>query len=112
MNQIFRKKTCPYGQKAVELLENRGIVFEDNIFQSKEEEETFKTKHAVSTTPQIFLDGVRLGGYDKLADHLGEKAETSDRDLRPVVVIFSVSLALAVVTGSCYLALWELALPS
>ena len=74
-NQIHRKETCPWGQKAIDLLKKRSITYKDHIFDSKDEENSFKEKHGVKTTPQIFLDGDRIGGYTDLAEKLGEEVD-------------------------------------
>ncbi len=68
-NEVFRKETCPWGKKAVKLLNSQGVDFDDHIFKSVEEEEDFKTKWGVDTTPQIFLNSKRIGGYTELADY-------------------------------------------
>ena len=36
----------------------------------------FKDEHGVTTTPQVFLKGRRIGGYDELASHFGEQPES------------------------------------
>lgn len=43
---------------------------EDIKLESRAEVDEFKQKHQVVTTPQIFFDRERIGGYEDLADCL------------------------------------------
>lgn len=106
MNEIHRKPNCPYGKKAVQLLKRERIAFEDHIFSSKDVETDFKEKHGVRTTPQIFIEGKRVGGYSDLAAVYGE-VETpapktaKEKTYTPIIAVFSTTalLALASSTG-------------
>jgi glutaredoxin len=69
---ILPDHTCPYGVRATELLEQRGYAIEDRILKSREEVDAFKAEQGVSTTPQIFIDGERVGGCDDLERFLAE----------------------------------------
>lgn len=68
-SEVFRKPGCPYGKKAIALLEEQGVDFDDHVFESMEQEQQFKSDHSVSTTPLVFLKGERIGGYDELKKH-------------------------------------------
>ena len=96
--EIFRKKECPYGEKAISLLKKKNIDFEDHIFSSKQEEENFKNKHKVKTTPQIFIKGKRIGGYSDLADKYDENTDEEKKSYKPVIALFSVSVLLTFAT--------------
>jgi glutaredoxin len=65
---------CPYGLLAKRMLEDSHIPFEDRLLTSREEVDAFQEEHAVDTTPQVFIDGERIGGSEELASYL----ETSD----------------------------------
>lgn len=82
---------CPWGLKAINLLNEQGIEFEDHKLTSKEEVETFKAKHNVPTTPQIFFGEERIGGYTDLAEHLDVEAESADYAYAPVIAVFSTA---------------------
>ncbi|MGB3693766.1 MAG: glutaredoxin [Spirulinaceae cyanobacterium] len=103
--KLYRMSTpeheCPWGLKAVKLLKEKGIDFEDNKLKSKEETEAFKGKHQVSTTPQIFFDDQRIGGYTDLAEKLDVEAEGAEYSYTPVIAIFSTAglMALATTAG-------------
>ena len=53
--------TCPYGLKAKHLLESRGFAVDDRWLTTREATDAFKAEHGVKTTPQTFIDGVRIG---------------------------------------------------
>jgi glutaredoxin 3 len=66
---------CPYGLLAKRMLEDAGIAFDDRLLTSREEVDEFKSKQDVDTTPQVFIDGERIGGSEDLAAYL-ETART------------------------------------
>ena len=63
---VLPDHTCPYGVKAKELLEGAGYEVQDHALTTRAETDAFKAEHGVDTTPQIFLEGKRIGGYDEL----------------------------------------------
>ena len=67
---VLPDHTCPFGVRAKELLEEQGFDVEDNILASREEVEGFKAEHGVDTTPQVFIDGERIGGSEELSAYL------------------------------------------
>ena len=66
---------CPSGLKAKALLQKKGIAVEDRKLTSREQTDAFKLEHGVQTTPQIWIDGKRIGGFDDLKTHLGDGTE-------------------------------------
>ncbi|MBY6002354.1 glutaredoxin [Salipiger bermudensis] len=89
---------CPFGLKSKDLLERQGYEVEDHHLTTKEETEAFKREHGVKTTPQTFINGARIGGYDDLRVHFEldpPKEEQSDTSYQPVIAIFSVAALLA-----------------
>jgi len=71
---ILPEHTCPFGVRAKALLEQQGWDVDDRILRSREEVDAFEAEHQVETTPQIFIDGKRIGGCDELELHLARKA--------------------------------------
>lgn len=67
---ILPDHTCPFGVRAKELLESAGYEVDDQILSSREEVDAFKAKHGVDTTPQVFVDGDRIGGSEELEQYL------------------------------------------
>jgi glutaredoxin len=82
---------CPWGLKAVKLLQERGLNFEDIKLRSREEVDKFKSQYQVATTPQIFIDTERIGGYTDLADRLSAQVEMTETSYTPVIALFSTA---------------------
>jgi glutaredoxin len=61
---------CPYGLLAKRMLEDAGIPFDDRLLSSREEVDAFQSEQGVDTTPQVFIDGERIGGSEELASYL------------------------------------------
>ena len=94
---VMDKHVCPYGIKSKWLLEREGYVVEDHHLTTREQTDAFKAQHGVSTTPQAFIGGERIGGYTDLRKHFGyDKERESDTSYRPVIAVFAVGAALAV----------------
>ena len=92
--------TCPYGLKAKHLLESRGFAVDDRWLTTREETDAFKAKHGVKTTPQTFIDGVRIGGYDDLRRHFGLKVADPDAtSYTPVIALFAMTALMALATS-------------
>ncbi|EFL90930.1 glutaredoxin family protein [Ahrensia sp. R2A130] len=90
------KHTCPYGLKAKDLLERKGFAVDDNLLTSREQTDTFKEKHDVETTPQIWIGDERIGGYDALRKHFGQEVKSKDEtSYQPVIAIFAVAAFMA-----------------
>jgi glutaredoxin len=102
---VMPEHTCPWGLKAVDLLKRSGFAIEDHHLKTRAETDSFRSQHKVATTPQIFIGGERVGGYDDLRRFLGKKVrDPNATSYRPVIALFSMTalLALAVsyaVTG-------------
>lgn len=88
--------TCPFGLKARRLLRSKGFEVDDHELTSRAEIDAFKAEHGVKTTPQIFIGGERIGGYDDLRRHFGRKvAEPGATSYRPVIALFAMTAAMA-----------------
>lgn len=93
---VMPDHTCPYGLKARHLLKRRGYAIDDRWLTTHAETEAFKAEHGVKTTPQIFIDGKRIGGYDDLRRFFGLKvADPEATSYWPVLAVFAAALALA-----------------
>jgi len=92
---------CPWGLRAVRLLQEWHIPFEDHCLTSAEEVEAFKAAHGVATTPQVFAGEERIGGYSDLAGRLGVRPEAAEISYAPVVAVFLTAglMALALSAG-------------
>ncbi|SDS78012.1 Glutaredoxin [Halopseudomonas litoralis] len=75
-NYVYQKEGCPFAAKATELLDRQRVPYRLHVFADATEEQLFKDEHDVDTTPQVFIDGQRIGGYTELAAHFGEQPES------------------------------------
>jgi glutaredoxin 3 len=61
---------CPFGVRAKHMLEDAGFEIEEHILESREEVDAYMESEGVERTPQVFIDGRRIGGSDELERHL------------------------------------------
>lgn len=88
---------CPYGIKAKDLLERERYKVEDHRLRNREETDAFKEKHDVKTTPQTFIDGERIGGYDDLVAHFGKTTlKQEGTTYQPIIAIFGTTFPMAI----------------
>jgi glutaredoxin len=93
---VMPDHTCPYGLKALHLLKRRGFEVDDHHLTTRAETDAFKAEHGVKTTPQVFIAGERIGGYDDLRRHFGlHVAEPGATSYRPVIALFAMTALLA-----------------
>lgn len=93
---VMKNHVCPFGLKSRHLLESKGFEVDDRWLTTREQTDAFKAEHHVATTPQTFLDGRRIGGWDDLRRHFGEKvADPKATSYRPVIAVFAVCAAMA-----------------
>lgn len=93
---VMSDRMCPHGLKSKDLLEREGYEVEDRHLTSREEVDAFKTKHGLATTPQTFIDGVRIGGFDDLREYFGKPTKARDTlTYTPVIMLFSVAAFMA-----------------
>lgn len=89
---VMEDHLCPFGLKAKALLERKGFEVDDHWLRTREETDRFQREHGVETTPQVFIGGERIGGYDALREHLGQHVrKEGETTYRPVIAIFSVA---------------------
>ncbi|WP_164549663.1 glutaredoxin domain-containing protein [Altericroceibacterium xinjiangense] len=67
---ILPDHTCPFGVRAKNMLEQAGYQVDDRILHSREETNAYQQKEGVSTTPQVFIGGERIGGSEELERYL------------------------------------------
>lgn len=68
---VLPDHVCPFGVRAKEMLETAGYAVDDRILSTREEVDAFKADQGVETTPQVFIDGERIGGSDDLQRYFG-----------------------------------------
>ncbi len=69
---VLPDHTCPFGTRAKQMLEDAGYEVDDRVLSSREEVDTFQEEHDVETTPQVFIEGERIGGSDDLERYLAQ----------------------------------------
>ena len=91
---------CPYGLKARDLLRRQGFDVDDHWLTTRAETDAFKAKHNVQTTPQTFISGERVGGFDELKRYFGKTVrDPAAVTYRPVIVLFTVAALMALATS-------------
>jgi glutaredoxin len=94
---VMPNHVCPWGLKAVDLLKRSGFAVEDHHLASRAETDAFKAEHGVATTPQVFVGGQRIGGYDDVRRFLGKTVrDPKATSYRPVIALFGMTALLAV----------------
>jgi glutaredoxin len=89
--------TCPHGRKAPHLLRSNGFAVEDHLLRTRDETDAFKAANGVTSTPQIFIDGERIGGHDDLRRLLGKRVRDPKAvTYRPVIAVFAMTAAMAI----------------
>ena len=93
---VMKNHLCPYGLKSKDLLEREGFDVDDRHLTTRAETDAFQNQHNVDTTPQTWIGGQRIGGYDALREYFGEPVKGPDEtSYTPVFAIFAVSLLMA-----------------
>ena len=88
---------CPYGLKSKDLLRRQGYRVDDRWLRTREEIDAFKAEHGVKTTPQTFIAGERVGGYDDLRRRFGKAVRNPKAtSYRPVAALFGMTALMAI----------------
>lgn len=83
---------CPYGIKSKDLLERENYSVEDHQLKNRKEIDHFKAEHNVETTPQTFIDGQRVGGFDDLQKFFGKSIKgEGETTYAPINAIFGTT---------------------
>jgi len=79
--KLYTKSYCPFCHRAIEILKNLNVDFENfevNTMQNGEEiYEKIKEKTGHQTVPQIFINDKFIGGCDEL-EELNESGELKE----------------------------------
>jgi glutaredoxin len=88
--------TCPFGLKSLDLLRRKGFAVDDRLLTTRPAIDAFKAEQGVKTTPQTFINGVRIGGYDDLSRHFGKTVrDPKAKTYAPVIALFGMAAAMA-----------------
>jgi len=74
--EIYFKSWCSYSQRALALLESKGVDYKaiDLTHDAYELEQEMRDRAGRKSVPQIFINGQHIGGYDDITalDSVGE----------------------------------------
>ena len=94
---VMPDHTCPHGLRSRDLLKRQGFKVNDQQLKNREEIDTLKVLHNVSTVPQAFIGGKHIGGFDDLLEYFGQiKKPKEALAYQPIVILFSIGLLLAI----------------
>lgn len=97
---VMKEHICPFGLKARDLLRREGFDIHDHRLRTREETDTYMEHDGVETTPQVFIDGKRVGGYEDLRRFLGKPVRDPKAvTYQPVIAVFAVAAAMAMATS-------------
>jgi glutaredoxin 3 len=65
---VYRTPYCPYCVRAAILLERKGVAFREiDVSNDPDARERLVRETGQRTVPQIFINGVSVGGFDDIA---------------------------------------------
>ena len=68
MTEIYFKSWCPYSQRALALLNEKGVEYTAiDVTEDVPREIEMRERAGRTSVPQVFIDGFHVGGYDDLA---------------------------------------------
>lgn len=67
---VLPDHVCAFGARARQMLEQCGFEIDERILGTRMEVDAFRKQAGVETTPQVFIDGRRIGGTEELAAYL------------------------------------------
>lgn len=67
---LFTKVGCPFCARAKEMLQQRGITYEEIVLGKDVTNRSLRAVAGAATVPQVFIDGKLIGGSDALATYL------------------------------------------
>jgi glutaredoxin len=93
---VMKDHVCPFGLKSKYLLEREGYTVDDRWLTTREATDAFMAEHGVKTTPQTFIGGRRIGGYDDLRRFFGKPVrEPNMVTYKPVIAVFAMTALMA-----------------
>lgn len=67
--QLYKKNPCPYCDRAINLLNSKGVKFEIiDLTDKMEDLQKIKDQWGWKTVPVIIIDGKLVGGYTDLKE--------------------------------------------
>jgi glutaredoxin-like protein len=72
---VFSRNGCPFCARAKGMLHDAGIDFDELILNQDFRESTIRAISGGTSVPQVFIDGVRIGGSDELEHYLADNGK-------------------------------------
>ncbi len=68
--KIYTKSTCPYSRRAKQLLDAKGVQYEEFVIDldPSKRGEMIAATNGKTTAPQVFIAGRHIGGSDELLE--------------------------------------------
>jgi glutaredoxin-like protein len=70
---LFTKVGCPYCARAKADLNESGMEYEEIVLGKEVTSRSLQAVSGATTTPQVFIDGKRIGGSEDLAEYLRQQ---------------------------------------
>lgn len=67
---VFTRPGCPFCLRAKGMLKDAGLDYDELVLNQDFNESTIRAVSGETSVPQIFIDGVRIGGSDDLEQYL------------------------------------------
>lgn len=74
---VFSREGCQYCVRAKGMLRDAGIDFEELVLNRDFSESTIRAISGEATVPQVFINGVRIGGSEALAKYFAEQRKNA-----------------------------------
>lgn len=66
-NIIYCSDACPFCQRAYQLLAEHNIAYQKRYVTNQNDWDEVMQKTGKNTVPQVFINGVHIGGFDDLS---------------------------------------------
>ena len=86
--EVYTKSWCGYSKAALRLLDRKGIDYVHiDVTDNRERELEMIARAHAHTVPQVFINGISVGGYDDISalDSTGELEKLLAGDVSPAV---------------------------
>ena len=74
---VFSREGCPYCVRAKGMLNDAGIAYEELVLNRDFSESTIRAISGMSTVPQVFINGERIGGSEELEQYLASQSQNA-----------------------------------
>jgi len=74
---VFSKPGCGHCARAKSALEKAGLGYEEIVLGTDATAQSLRAVSGALTTPQVFIDGIKIGGADELESYLADKSSVA-----------------------------------